>query len=139
MARRTAVASGPLADSRTLMASSSLESRFRKCLRYKTAASWQKPFVNPRRFIRNQLYKLRALPAWPGSLGKTQAFHISPFVIMHGEGVSNEIISYGLFEANLTEAFLRLLKPGQVAVDVGMHLGYYATLFATLVGSEGAV
>jgi FkbM family methyltransferase len=77
--------------------------------------------------------------ARPGSLGKTQAFHISPFFVVNGEAVSNEIISYGLFEANLTEAFLNLLKPGQVTVDVGMHLGYYATLFATLVGSEGEV
>jgi len=59
--------------------------------------------------------------------------------VVNGEAVSHEIASYGLFEANLTEAFLRLLKPGQVAMDVGMHLGYYATLFATLVGREGAV
>ncbi len=121
-----------------MTASTSLESRFRKCLRYRTAASWQKPFVNPRRFIRNQLGKL-GVAAPPGSLGKTQAFHVAPFFVVNGEAVSNEIISYGLFEADLTEAFLRLLKPGQVAVDVGMHVGYYATLFATLVGTEGAV
>ena len=31
------------------------------------------------------------------------------------------------------------MKPGGVVVDIGMHLGYYTTLFAGLVGSEGQV
>jgi FkbM family methyltransferase len=39
----------------------------------------------------------------------------------------------------LTEAFLRLVKPAQVVVDVGMHLGYYTTLFARLTGESGQV
>jgi FkbM family methyltransferase len=32
-----------------------------------------------------------------------------------------------------------LIEPGQIVVDIGMHLGYYTTLFACLVGPTGAV
>jgi FkbM family methyltransferase len=53
--------------------------------------------------------------------------------------VSNELVSYGVFEDELTEAFLRLVKPDQVVVDIGMHLGYFTVLFAQLVGSGGQV
>jgi len=33
----------------------------------------------------------------------------------------------------------QVLKRGDVAVDVGAHVGYYACLFSELVGPEGLV
>lgn len=116
-----------------------LLARFRHCLRYQTAPSWQKIFIDPARFLRNQARK-RGWPRHaPGETARTAAFHLDPFTVVEGEGVSREIESYGVFEPELTEAFLRLVRPGQCVVDIGMHLGYFTTLFARLVGPEGAV
>jgi FkbM family methyltransferase len=74
-----------------------------------------------------------------GSLRQSATFHLARFTLVEGEAVSRQIESYGIYEDSLTEAFLHLIKPGQVVVDIGMHLGYYTTLFATLVGAEGQV
>jgi FkbM family methyltransferase len=64
---------------------------------------------------------------------------LDPFFVVAGEGVSREVESYGLFEPELTEAFLRLIQADQCVVDIGMHLGYYTTLFARLAGPRGTV
>jgi len=97
-----------------------------------------KPFLNPARFLRNQLRR-RFHTASPGALARTDAFHWRDFTVVEGECVSEAIIHYGIYEPALTEAFLRLVTPGQVVVDVGMHLGYFTTLFAVRVGPAGAV
>src|SRR5713226_3163356 len=121
------------------MANPALLRAFHGRLRYKKARPWQKPFLNPARFVQNQLRKRGLPPAKPGALRQVAAFHLPQFTVVTGEGVSNCISAYGLYEAALTEAFMRLIEPGQVVVDVGMHLGYYSTLFACLVGPRGAV
>ncbi|MSU20420.1 MAG: FkbM family methyltransferase [Pedosphaera sp.] len=121
------------------MSDATLLQRFHACLHYKQAKPWQKPFLNPRRFARNQMRKRGLVAADPGALRAVPTFHLPEFTVVSGEFVSEEISSYGLFEPELTEAFLRLVKPGQVVVDIGMHLGYYATLFAVLVGAQGEV
>lgn len=108
-------------------------------MRYKRAASWRKPFVEPRRFFANQLRKYGVLRPPIGTVGNVRAFHASDFAVVAGEGVSNELASYGVFEDELTQAFLRLVRPDQVVVDIGMHLGYFTVLFAQLVGSGGQV
>lgn len=113
--------------------------RFQTCLRYQQAESWQKPWLNPRRFLRNQLRKRRVFSGAPGTLSTAQTFHLPEFTIVMGETVSQQLVSYGVFEPELTEAFLHLIRPSQIVVDIGMHLGYYATLFAVLVGEHGQV
>ena len=117
----------------------SLVSTFRACLLYKQAKPWQKPFLDPSRFLRNQLRKRGLSRGRAGQLRQVDAFHLPRFTVVNGETVSEGISSYGIYEENLTEAFLRLVEPGQVVVDIGMHLGYYTTLFARLVGEKGAV
>jgi len=116
-----------------------LRQEFDRCALYLRAHSWQKPFLDPSRFIRNQ-WRGRTGAGKPlGQSVRISAFHLTPFTIVSGEGVSECIAAYGLFEAELTAAFLRLIKPGQVVLDIGMHVGYYSTLFAQLAGPTGQV
>ena len=121
------------------MNASELTKNFQARMRYKRAASWRKPFVAPRRFLANQLRKFGVLRVPIGTLRNVNAFHAADFAIVAGEGVGNELASYGVFEDELTEAFLRLVRPDQVVVDIGMHLGYFTVLFAQLVGNGGQV
>jgi FkbM family methyltransferase len=116
-----------------------LTGRFDACLRYQNAPAWRKPFLNPSRFLRNQLVKYGLRSRTPGTIAKVSAFHMDEFSIVEGELVSQIIGSYGVYEAELTAAFLQIVEPGRVVVDIGMHLGYYATLFAVLTGPQGEV
>ena len=116
-----------------------LRKKFRHCVRYKFAPAWQKPLLDPARFVRNQWRIRRRATRQPGAMARAAAFHLAPFTIVNGETVSENIATHGLYEPELTEAFLRLIEPGQVVLDIGMHLGYYATLFAQLVGPNGHV
>jgi FkbM family methyltransferase len=113
--------------------------RFQRCLRYQKARSWQKPLMNPGRFFANQFRKYGLDFRRAGSVQTVPVFHLPEFAIVQGELVSQQIASYSLFEPELTEAFLHLIEPGQVVLDIGMHLGYYATLLAVLVGEKGQV
>lgn len=121
------------------MVDSNLARQFRRCVRYKNAARWQKPFLNPVRFVRNQLLR-RSIPAHKlGEQRQVMAFHLNPFTIVNGEAISESIATYGVYEDALTEAFLRLVRPDRVVVNVGMHLGYFTALFAQQVGPGGQV
>ncbi|MFO1499640.1 MAG: FkbM family methyltransferase [Verrucomicrobiota bacterium] len=121
------------------MATPDLLGRFQSCLRYKRARSWQKPLIDPRRFFANQLRKHGIPKRTAGALEVTPTFHFPEFTSVQCELVSEEIASYSLFEPDLTEAFLRLVETGETVIDIGMHLGYYSTLFAVLVGHGGQV
>ena len=110
---------------------------FNSCLRYKQANYLTKPFLNPCRFIRNQIRQKRRNTV--GTVETVDTFHAQDFTIVAGEIVSEGLFCYGIMEPQLTEAFLHLVKPGQTTVDIGMHLGYFTTLFAGLVGPSGKV
>jgi FkbM family methyltransferase len=110
---------------------------FHHCLRYKQAHSLAKPLLDPCRFIRNQIRQKSRHPM--GTIEKVDTFHTKNFTIVAGETVSEGLACYGIMEPELTEAFLHLVKPGQTTVDIGMHLGYFTTLFAGLVGPSGKV
>jgi FkbM family methyltransferase len=116
-----------------------LWNQFRTCVRYQRAPSWKKPLLDPRRFLANQLRRYGLSSTIPASLRRVPSFHLPDFTIVDGEIVSQQILSYGVYETELTEAFLHLVQPGEVVLDIGMHLGYYATLFAVLVGNQGQV
>lgn len=49
------------------------------------------------------------------------------------------ILSYGFFEPNLTNFFVRFLKEGDIFLDIGAHVGYYSSLGSRLVGEKGQV
>jgi FkbM family methyltransferase len=49
------------------------------------------------------------------------------------------LVSYGYWEAAVTRALLRLVRPGHHVIEVGANVGYYTLLFASRVGSTGSV
>lgn len=61
------------------------------------------------------------------------------FVNPADKGVGRNILFNGAYEPTETQLFELVLRPGMRFVDVGAHVGYYTTLGAKLVGSEGEV
>ena len=45
----------------------------------------------------------------------------------------------GEWEPHITEVFKRQLRPGDVCIDVGAHIGYYTLIASSLVGAQGHV
>jgi FkbM family methyltransferase len=59
--------------------------------------------------------------------------------VLEDEIVSDELVRCGYFEEGLTWALIQCLRPGDVFLDVGAHVGYFTTLAAHLVGAGGHV
>lgn len=53
--------------------------------------------------------------------------------------VQRRIRFFGVFEHNLTFYTLRVLKPGDVYIDIGSNVGYFTLLAASRVGEHGKV
>ncbi|VTR91658.1 Methyltransferase, FkbM family OS=Singulisphaera acidiphila (strain ATCC BAA-1392 / DSM 18658 / VKM B-2454 / MOB10) GN=Sinac_2265 PE=4 SV=1: Methyltransf_21 [Gemmata massiliana] len=53
--------------------------------------------------------------------------------------VSPVMARFGVYEPVLTELVLNEVRPGDVALDLGAHIGYYTLLLARLVGTGGRV
>lgn len=49
------------------------------------------------------------------------------------------LIRDGVFEAPETDLVTRILRPGDICIDAGCHVGYYSCLLAKLVGEKGRV
>lgn len=49
------------------------------------------------------------------------------------------LLDYGHWEAWITRAIARHLRPGMTAIDVGAHFGYFACLMSKIVGERGLV
>ena len=47
------------------------------------------------------------------------------------------LVMDGFWETPVTQCLVRLVKPGDVCVDVGAHLGYFSVLMSALAGEEG--
>jgi len=55
------------------------------------------------------------------------------------EGIGRELLRQNIFDIAVSETAWRVLKPGDVAVDVGANIGYMTSLFASRVGPSGRV
>jgi FkbM family methyltransferase len=55
------------------------------------------------------------------------------------EAVGQHIFYFGVWEPNLTHWIRKRLAPGDVFIDVGANIGYFALLASRLVGSSGKV
>ena len=85
----------------------------------------------------------RALAAWlsfrrPAAIATRHGFDLyvppedrSPIVV--------SLILEGEYEPEETRAIQELLRPGDVAIDIGANIGYMSCLMGRLVGDEGSV
>jgi FkbM family methyltransferase len=55
------------------------------------------------------------------------------------ETVSSLIYTCGCYEEKLTRAFIELINPGDVFIDIGAHIGYFSRLASEVVGLNGKV
>lgn len=53
--------------------------------------------------------------------------------------IPRQLITYGHYEKYATELFKKLVKRGDVIVDIGAHIGHYTLIAADLVGEDGKV
>ncbi|HYA96644.1 MAG TPA: FkbM family methyltransferase [Methylomirabilota bacterium] len=55
------------------------------------------------------------------------------------EAIGQALIRQGLYDAVVTETLWRLTRPGDLAVDAGANIGYFASLLAARAGAAGRV
>lgn len=61
------------------------------------------------------------------------------FIDKHDGTISQELILSGKWEDFETEVFSKFIRPGDVVIDIGAHIGWYTLIAAKLVGKKGKV
>lgn len=61
------------------------------------------------------------------------------YVNCRDEGVTNQLLSYGIFEGFENKMFADKIKPGDVVLDIGANIGCFTLLAARLAGAKGRV
>lgn len=104
-----------------------------KAVRHLHGNKFKKPLLQPLAWI-NSYRNTKS-----GETSKTKVFWGDSFNVVRPDGVSVSTSRYGVYEPELTMAFLALVKPGMTVYDVGAHFGYFSILASTLVGQTGSV
>jgi FkbM family methyltransferase len=55
------------------------------------------------------------------------------------KGIVPYLLMYGVYEAYETKLFKQHIRPGDIVVDIGAHIGYYTLIAAQLVKPQGIV
>jgi FkbM family methyltransferase len=82
--------------------------------------------------------------SWPlakrlGAEGEVSVAGGSTVFVRTDDTIGRVLAISGAWEPNVTAVFRRCLSPGDVCLDVGAHIGYYALLASRLVGRDGHV
>jgi FkbM family methyltransferase len=70
---------------------------------------------------------------------RTKVLGHTMFLDPKDQVVSPTLLHTGCFEPLETELVMRIVRPGDVVLDLGANIGYYTLLFARLVGDSGKV
>jgi FkbM family methyltransferase len=88
--------------------------------------------------------KLYRSMSWPLAKRMRAALEVevvggSRMLVRTDDSLGRVLAISGVWEPNVTAAFMRTLTPGDVCVDIGAHIGYYTLLASKLVGASGHV
>lgn len=59
------------------------------------------------------------------------------YVDVRDESIAPHLIMDGFWETWLTQCLAKIVKPGNVCIDIGANFGYYSVLMSALAGKEG--
>jgi FkbM family methyltransferase len=91
--------------------------------------------------VRAALYRSYS---WPlakrlGAEGVVSVAGGSKLRVSTSDQIGRVLAISGVWEPNVSRAFARALRPGDVCVDIGAHIGYFTLLASRLVGAAGHV
>ena len=92
----------------------------------------------PTHLVRSKIFEFMARRNQSGIETVAQTFWAHPIRVVLPERVSMTIFRYGFFEAELSGAFIQILKPGMVFLDIGAHIGYFSLAGVGIGRSTGA-
>lgn len=67
------------------------------------------------------------------------ADHIKMYINPQDRCLSYSLLFKGIYEEVQTKLFTRVVKKGDIVIDIGANIGYYSLLASKLVGEEGKV
>jgi len=82
-------------------------------------------------------YKLKSAKKKGNFIVRTHGCKLS--VIPDDDGLSSELLVYGYHEKDTTNFVSNYLKKDMVCIDIGANIGYYTTLYSSIVGPDGIV
>jgi FkbM family methyltransferase len=98
------------------------------------------PRVVPWRSLRSRLYQGFSWRLSDGLSGPLAVTSVGGRMVVDPEDPIGKVLAVsGEWEPHVTAAFRAQLRPGDVCVDVGAHVGYYTLLASRLVGPSGHV
>lgn len=74
-----------------------------------------------------------------GNFVRRRVINCEIYLDLKDKGLSQDLLVYGIREPLSTEFLMKLITEGDVVVDIGANIGYYALLEAKLVGNKGKV
>ncbi|MGL4552345.1 MAG: FkbM family methyltransferase [Gemmataceae bacterium] len=91
--------------------------------------------------VHEQIQALTAQVHEMAAILRSRADVLGHTMYLHPEDgvVSPTLLKTGWFEPLETDLFARVVRPGDVVLDLGANIGYYTLLFARLVGDAGKV
>lgn len=116
-----------------------IRQNFERAVVFSRRSRWQrllrKPVKTAGRFLLSRIFEKF------GWTWKTRArlFWDEQIAVVFPESVSNTLLYQAFIEEGSTRFVLEHFKAGQVFVDVGAHIGYYALLASRLTGNGGSV
>lgn len=96
-------------------------------------------FIIERLFFLPYILKLIILTVLPEKIYSVRISHNLKLLVDVREHIGNFIYFNKCYEPIITKWFMRFIKRSSLVIDIGAHIGYYTSIAADIVGSEGRV